>query len=101
MEQELKNNVKIRTKLEDNGVWNLYVDTNSDYNNLIAGRISPEKFEEIYLDPDMRREFNELIVAYLRRTDKKVIEEAEESIKQQYNVEAIKIKTMCQNEEKE
>lgn len=101
MELVLKNNVKISTKLEDNGVWNLYVDTNSDYNNLIAGRISPEKFEEIYLDPDMRRELNELIVAYLRRADKKAIEEAEESIKQQYNVEEIRIKTMYQNEEKE
>ena len=101
MKQELKDKIKVSTKLEDNGVWNLYVDTNSDYNNLIAGRISPEKFDEIFLDPGMRRELNELIVAYLRRTDKKVIEEAEESIKQQYNVEAIKIKTMCQNEEKE
>ena len=98
---ELKDKIKVSTKLEDNGVWSLYVDTNSDYNNLIAGRISSEKFDKIFLDPDMRRELNELIVAYLRRADKKALEEAEESIKQQYNVEEIRIKTMYPEEEKE
>ena len=89
MEQK-ENQVKVTTKLENDGKWNLYLETIEDYNALILQYVNPEKVNKLmeYISSD----FHYFLMNHLRAYDKTVIEEAETLIKEKYQVESIKIR---------
>lgn len=96
---DFSNYVKIASKLEDNGEWNLYVDTREDYNRLIASHVSEDEAENI-LKRVLGGSYNENDMMSLTTAEKLIaenigderIKEIEQIYLDKYSAVALKIK---------
>lgn len=96
---DLSNYVKIASKLEDNGEWNIYVDNREDYNRLIASQVSEDEAKNI-LKRVLGGSYNENDMMSLTTAGKLIaenigddrIKEIEQIYLDKYSAVALKIK---------
>lgn len=96
---DLSNYVKIASKLEDNGEWNIYVDNREDYNRLIASQVSEDEAKNI-LKRVLGGSYNENDMMSLTTAGKLIaenigddrIKEIEQIYLDEYSAVALKIK---------
>lgn len=96
---DLSNYVKIASKLEDNGEWNIYVDNRADYNRLIVSQVSEDECENI-LKKVLGGSYNENDMMSLTTAEKLIaenigderIKEIEQIYLNKYDAVALKIK---------
>lgn len=96
---DFSNYVKIASKLEDNGEWNIYVDTRADYNRLIVSYVSEDEAKNI-LKRVLGGSYNENDMMSLTTAEKLIaenigddrIKEIEQIYLDKYSAVALKIK---------